>query len=356
VSRIAVRTTETTGPDADAVITRSLVIWTEVERHVLKHDVTARSLAEWQGLLNPPEPRSNVLLTGKLDGSLVGYASLAWTRGASTGWVYGGVLPSHRSHGLGTQLMAEVESLARAMGLVALQVAGIHGDHPGPRLEAAAGIGSIPAKDPGAKFLARHGYRLEQVRRLNVLDLPVPASRLDALRREAELASGLDYRLHTWVTPHPERWVADIASLQSRMATDAPSAGLDVAVEPWDVDRIRAKEQRALDAGTVHLTAAAEYIPSGRLVAFTGLTLADDRSRPVRQGPTLVVREHRGHRLGLRVKLANLELLAQQSPQSTVMLTGNAAENRHMLAINETIGYYPIGARAAWKKTLGEIP
>jgi GNAT superfamily N-acetyltransferase len=352
VSRIAVRVAATTGPDADAVITRSLAIWTEIERHVLDRDVTALSLAEWQGLLNPPEPRSNVLLTGELDGSHAGYASLAWTRGASTGWVYGGVLPSHRSQGLGTQLMAEVESLALAMGLVALQVAGIHGDHPGPRLEAAAGTGSIPAKDPSARFLTRHGYRLEQVRRLNVLDLPVPSSRLDALRREAERGSGPEYRLHAWVTPHPECWVGDIASLQSRMATDAPSAGLDVVAEPWDVARIRAQEQRALDAGTVQLTAAAEYIPGDRLVAFTGLILPDDRSRPVRQGPTLVLREHRGHRLGLRVKLANLELLAQHSPQSTVMLTGNAAENSHMLAINETIGYYPIGARAAWKKAL----
>ncbi len=40
---------------------------------------------------------------------------------------------------------------------------------------------------------------------------------------------------------------------------------------------------------------------------------------------TAVARPHRGHRLGLLVKVAMLELLARREPQLTQVITGNAA-------------------------------
>jgi hypothetical protein len=58
---------------------------------------------------------------------------------------------------------------------------------------------------------------------------------------------------------------------------------------------------------------------------------------------TAVTRPHRGHRLGLLVKTAMLELLAQAEPQLEFIMTGNAAANDHMIAVNEQLGYEVAG-------------
>ena len=50
-------------------------------------------------------------------------------------------------------------------------------------------------------------------------------------------------------------------------------------------------------------------------------------------------RPHRGHRLGLLVKVAMLELLAEREPQLTRILTGNTDANEHMIAINAELGF-----------------
>ncbi len=54
---------------------------------------------------------------------------------------------------------------------------------------------------------------------------------------------------------------------------------------------------------------------------------------------TAVVRKHRGHRLGLLVKTAMLDWLAEAEPSIGRIVTGNAAINRWMIAINEELGY-----------------
>jgi hypothetical protein len=54
---------------------------------------------------------------------------------------------------------------------------------------------------------------------------------------------------------------------------------------------------------------------------------------------TVVIRKHRGHRLGLLAKIAMMELLATTEPQLERISTWNAENNEHMIAINEAIGY-----------------
>jgi hypothetical protein len=50
---------------------------------------------------------------------------------------------------------------------------------------------------------------------------------------------------------------------------------------------------------------------------------------------TAVARPHRGHRLGLLLKLAMLDLLAAREPQVSRIVTRNADGNQYMIAINE---------------------
>jgi GNAT superfamily N-acetyltransferase len=304
------------------------------------------------GLLATSERRQR-LFAGRIDGEFVGQAMLQWPVGVSTtvGWIFGGVLPAWRNRGLGTMLLDRAETAAREEGLSIFQSVATHPERPGDtRLTPTTGSGSVPENDPGVRFLTRHGYSLEQVQRESFLDLPVDPARLAAWRAEAEAVAGPGYRAHTWVSPTPERWLDDLATLHARLATDIPSGELEIVDQAWDADRIRRQERRAHQGGRRHVVAAVEHVPSGRLVAFNGVSLPDDRARPIRQGPTLVIKEHRGHRLGMLVKVANLQHLAAVGPESRLVMTVNAEENRHMLSINESVGFRIVRYHGIWKK------
>ena len=71
------------------------------------------------------------------------------------------------------------------------------------------------------------------------------------------------------------------------------------------------------------------------------------------QQDTLVAEEHRGHRLGLLVKAANLRRAQEKWPRARSVLTWNASENQHMLAINTALGFRPAGYEGEWQKRLG---
>ena len=57
------------------------------------------------------------------------------------------------------------------------------------------------------------------------------------------------------------------------------------------------------------------------------------------QSGTLVSPKHRGHRLGLAVKVANQQALTERFPELAWIITGNADVNTHMNAINDRLGF-----------------
>ena len=67
---------------------------------------------------------------------------------------------------------------------------------------------------------------------------------------------------------------------------------------------------------------------------------------------TVVHPAHRGHRLGLAVKLANLEALARRAPAVRTIVTGNAAVNAPMIAVNDMMGFRIAGEGIFWQKHL----
>ena len=99
--------------------------------------------------------------------------------------------------------------------------------------------------------------------------------------------------------------------------------------------------------------AVALHRPTGAVVALSELTR--ERSNPqglVGQSDTIVLPEHRGHRLGMLTKAANLIQVREAAPDAEAILTWNAEENRHMLDVNEALGFYPFLVEGAFQRLL----
>lgn len=255
-------------------------------------------------------------------------------------------------HGIGSAAHDLVEQTARAHGRSVLQSWAEHPHAPGARLAAPTGFGDIP-EDHVARFFLRHGYRLEQIERNSAFDLHGSFDAVQRLWQEAREASE-DYRIVQWSAPTPAEYVDGYAWMKSRMVTDAPAAGLEFDEERWDAARIARHDSTYTDTGRTLQVTAAVHIATGELCAFNEIVIGNDRTEASHQEDTLVLKEHRGHKLGTLVKCAGLLSWREYAPDSPRVLTYNAEENRPMLDINEAIGFVPIAYEGAWKKVLGD--
>ncbi|MGY1849222.1 GNAT family N-acetyltransferase [Blastococcus sp. SYSU DS1021] len=240
------------------------------------------------------------------------------------------VHPASRRRGLGRALLAEARVLAAAHGRNSL-VSEV--DEPGPGA-------------PGRAFAERHGWSCDLVETRRELVLPVDEDRLGAL----EAAAGAGYEIVTWRDRTPDALLADRALLERRMTTDAPHGDLPVGEEEWDGDRIREYERTHVARGRTVLSAGA--VIGGRLVGFTDLQIPLAQPALAQQGGTLVLREHRGHRLGARMKAAVLRELAAGFPGVRRISTYNSEGNTPMVAVNEALGFRPAGALSSWSTRL----
>jgi GNAT superfamily N-acetyltransferase len=328
----------------------------EVAAHTLGTKDLAYSPAELlPTCLDPYWPQR--ILLAREGGAIIGCGIYETSIDGSSALEYGAVAwlsvevrPASRRRGVGGALYGRLAGLAETDGRPILQAEVLHAAAPGARIDAPTGFGSVPRDTPETRFLLGHGYRLEQVERVSRLPLPLPPGGLAAHRAAARAAAGGDYRAVVWDGPTPERWLADLAHLHERMSTDAPSAGLEIAAEHWDAQRVRTTEELERTGPRTLLHAAIEHTPSGRLVAFNELSVPAEPYRAVEQRDTLVLREHRGHRLGMLVKTANLLQLEATHPGHPSVTTFNAEENRHMLAVNEALGFLGLGYSGGWKK------
>lgn len=300
---------------------------------------------------DPHEPQR--MFVARVDGQIVARALHETSVGddADTSWLATEVLPAFRGRGIGTALAEAVEQIARDQGKAKVVVYAPIAEGPGERIPSPTGFGSIVADRAEVRFLQRRGYRLEQIERLSRLTLPVDG--LEALLAAAQEHSGANYRLHSWIAPTPHAWLEDTALLITRMSTDAPTAGLEEPEDVWTVDRVIESDDRAARMSPRRrFTTAVEHAPSGRLVGFTVLSVPTQLHRAVDQYATLVLREHRGHALGMLLKVGNLVHLERMKPGHPSVVTFNAEENRHMLTVNEAVGFVPVANESAWRKDL----
>ena len=229
------------------------------------------------------------------------------------------VRPSSRRRGIGTALLSHAAERAEAAGRSVLAGEAFQGS-------------------AGAAFAARVGATagLVEARRVLVLGT-IPAGRIAALREQAAQAAA-GYSLVSWDGRTPEEYQARYAEVENAMG-DAPH---DVGEEHtvWDADRVREQIDDLRERQGRHVyTLAALHDASGEMAAVTAVEADPDNPEWGHQLLTAVTRPHRGHRLGLLVKTAMMEWLAEAEPQLERIITGNAAVNQHMIAINEELGY-----------------
>lgn len=225
---------------------------------------------------------------------------------------------------------------------------------PGPGVvEPPTGSGRVDTTAPFLRTVAARGYVLEQAERYSVLPLPVADDVLDPHGAEAAARAGEDYELVSWTDRTPDAWVDQLAVLMARMSTDVPLGGLDLQEAAWDAARVGRRDERIAAAGHGYVLTAALHRPTGTLAAFTILEYPRDEPEVVFQEDTLVLAEHRGRRLGMLVKVANLRRLRELRPQGARVHTWNAEENSYMLAINVALGFRRAGVESVWQKRLG---
>ena len=243
------------------------------------------------------------------------------------------VHPAHRRRGIGTALLAEGMRLAQERGRTEL-IGEV--DEPGP-------------DTAGRLFALRHGWTCDLLETRRDLELPVDEQRLSALEAEANAASA-GYEVVVWRDWTPEDLLDDRALLERRMTTDAPHGDLPVEEEHWDGARIREYEAMHVARGRTVLSAGA--VKDGRLVAFTDLQVPLADPRQAHQGGTLVLTEHRGHRLGALLKVAVLRELPAAVPGVRRISTYNSETNTPMVAVNEALGFEPAGQLSSWSLRL----
>jgi GNAT superfamily N-acetyltransferase len=245
------------------------------------------------------------------NGRPVGYAALALDASESRDGakILGGVLPGHRRRGTGRALMEAAESAT---------------DRPRLRAPAWAGTAGIAA-------LPRLGHARggsHEVRRLS-LRTPPPAG----LVRSAEAASA-DYTLERFAGPAPEPLLDDLVPLREAI-NDAP--GVD-ELETYSHRRIRGYEESLARRRQTPYTILARHRPTGAPAGITIVCVHDLRPAIAAQEDTSVLPAHRGHRLGIRMKLAMLDWLRTERPDVESTDTWNSPDNAPMIAINHALG------------------
>jgi GNAT superfamily N-acetyltransferase len=275
------------------------------------------------------------------DGQVVGYlaVSLPLRDNLANADIELQVDPAYRRRGIGWALHAYAVGRVRDLGRTWLTGATVEALPGGP---ARGRAGRAFSEAIGAKAaLAEVRRRLD----LTTLD----ESALSAMLSDARV-HGSGYDLVTWRDRTPEEYVADTGYLEGRLNSDAPIG--DLALEPEVVDalRLREREDRLALAGVRVYSSGALHAASGRLVALT--TLARTATVPWHawQWITLVDPDHRGHRLGALVKVANLRLAQAHEPELRVVDTWNAAVNSHMISINEAMGFRAVDSWMMWQQ------
>jgi len=266
--------------------------------------------------------------------------ALEVTRTDNLEWIRANLFvdPRQRRQGHGSATLAHLEDRARALGRRTL-IFNVREDE----RDLYAG--------PSRHFAPLHAYHVAEENVVRELSWPRPAGALEQLENlYGPLAR--DYEILSWRNGAPLELLSGLARVKAVMPVEVPDAGYGAEKEVWDDARFRHHEERVNQMGRDLLVAAARHRESSELVGFSELTVSREQPGTAYQWDTLVVRAHRGHRLGALLKVATMRLLESGGYLTQRIYTSNNSLNAPMIAVNEALGFLPTGGNVTWQKDL----
>jgi GNAT superfamily N-acetyltransferase len=246
------------------------------------------------------------------------------------------VAPSRRREGIGTQLLADVEARAAHHGRTTVLC------------EAFVPPGET---GPAEQFAEAHGYVVASRESFKELVLADYRERRPGLVADVGDAAD-DYTVVTFDTVCPDEHLTSFGGLLGMLLSEIPLGDLDLEDSEWTSERLRAAEQRCVDIGR-HILTALAIAPDGSVAGSSDVRINEADPAHGQIGITLVDPAHRGHRLGLALKIATHDLaLATYGDDLETVDTCNAEVNEHMNAVNEALGYRTIETLLELQKKL----
>lgn len=334
---------------SDDDIARFHTVDVAASRHGRRY-ATCRPLAELRAAFRARSTSMRrVLLAADDDNRFVGAAriELPLMDNAALGEVDLMVHPETRRLGVGTALAARVRTELERAGR-SLVSAWVPGDQLRPD-----GTCSSSA-DLGGGFARRWGLTLRNTDVHRVLELPVDESDLDRLATAAA-ASHAGYRIVAFTGACPDEYVDAYCRLKTAMIIEAPMGEVEMEPERWDEARLREEEAELADMRRTRFSAFA-LTPAGEVAGFNELLHAAHDVGNAYNWDTLVVPAHRGHRLGMALKVANLRRLQAACPDARRVHTHNAAQNAPMVAVNDAVGFFPVEKVGEWQGATAALP
>ena len=245
------------------------------------------------------------------------------------------VHPEHRRQGHGSAMMAELLRRTEEAGRTTVWLGGIE-------------------NEPASKaFLEKFGfhYASHDARRRQVV-ADVDQAAVGVLLDKARTAAS-DYVLERYLPPIADEVLSDLIEVTEAI-NDAPMGDLTYEDEKFDLQRLQDIETARSGRGDRVYRMAARHRETGQLGGHTLVVVNPLRARLASQGDTAVHRDHRGHRLGLLLKVEMMRWLAEAEPQIEVIETWNNADNSFMINVNEAIGYRLSQVFAVYERNLGD--
>ena len=158
------------------------------------------------------------------------------------------------------------------------------------------------------------------------------------------------YEIQSWRGECPNELVDDYADVRRLMVQEAPSGDAGLENEHWDASRVRSEEAKWSQSGRVPQVSVA-IAADGSVVGHTQLIFPSESSE-VYQWDTLVLPSHRGHGLGLALKVLTMHRAADLLDGRRRIHTYNAASNAPMISVNEAMGFRQVAWVGEYIRTI----